>query len=198
MNPKIFFPSNKNVTKRAPIGLLYVGRLGPEKNTQTLFNAFLELVRRNTKFHLSVIGDGQQRDQLRALQRKTENVTWIPYCADATELAEHYRAADLFVHPGVEETFGLVALESQACGTPVVGIRGSYMDEIIMHDQSAWAERNSAEALADAIERMSACDLDSLGNVAAARIAEKYAWPQVFERLFSIYREVISSYRRAS
>jgi len=40
-----------------------------------------------------------------------------------------YRAADLFVHPGVQETFGLAALECQACGTPVVGIRGSYMGQ---------------------------------------------------------------------
>jgi alpha-1,6-mannosyltransferase len=41
----------------------------------------------------------------------------------------------LFVHSGVQETFGFVALESQACGTAVVGIRGSYMDRIILNGQ---------------------------------------------------------------
>ena len=65
-------------------------------------------------------------------KRACPNVTWMRYCTDSFDLARYYRAADLFVHPGTQETFGLVALESQACGTPVVGIRGSYMDRIIL------------------------------------------------------------------
>jgi alpha-1,6-mannosyltransferase len=104
----------------------------------------------------------------------------------------------LFVHPGVEETFGLVALESQACGTPVVGISGSYMDEVIQHDQSAWATTNKPDALAKAIEMMAANDLRAFGRTAAANVATRYAWPRVFDRLFSVYRDVITSYRRAS
>ena len=39
-----------------------------------------------------------------------------------------------------------MSLESQACGTPVVGIRGSYMDEVIRHDQGWWAEEETADA----------------------------------------------------
>jgi alpha-1,6-mannosyltransferase len=66
----------------------------------------------------------------------------------------------LFVHPGVQKTFGLVALESQACGTAVVGIRGSYMDRIILNDQRFWANDNSA----DAIENLSAQNLEEAGR----------------------------------
>ena len=129
--------------------LLYVGRLAREKNTQTLFQAFELLHRRYpNQFHLFVIGDGPQRKELKNLRQCTQNTSWIQYCTDSHDLARYYRAADLFVHPGVQETFGLVALESQACGTPVVGIRGSYMDRIICHDQESWAQENSAEALA--------------------------------------------------
>src|SRR5256885_10905231 len=39
------------------------------------------------------------------------NLSWIRYCADPCELAGYYRAADLFVHPGVQETFGLARSE---------------------------------------------------------------------------------------
>src|SRR2546426_6679023 len=118
--------------------LLYVGRLAREKNTRTLFRSFELLHRRYpNEFRLLVIGDGPQRNELRKLQRSScgSNVSWIAYCACPGELARLYRAADLFVHPGVQETFGLSALESQACGTPVVGIRGSYMDSVICHKQ---------------------------------------------------------------
>jgi alpha-1,6-mannosyltransferase len=177
--------------------LLYAGRLAKEKNTQTLLRAF-ELLRQRdqNKFHLVVIGDGPQRNKVQKLQRRTGNISWISYCADSVDLARYYRGADLFVHPGVQETFGLVALESQACGTPVVGIRGSYMDRIICHDQKSWAQENSPEALADAIDDFSAKKLSTLGKTAAGTTEKLYSWPRVFEELFCIYREVRANYRR--
>ena len=175
--------------------LLYVGRLAKEKNTETLFRSFDLLHRRRPNdFHLLVIGAGPQRSYLQKLQRRTGQVSSIQYCSDSGDLARYYRAADLFVHPGIQETFGLVALESQACGTPVMGIRGSYMDRIICHDQESWARENSAEALADAIEGLSARKLQMLGSAAARQAGADYAWPHVFEQLFCIYREVCSNY----
>jgi alpha-1,6-mannosyltransferase len=91
----------------------------------------------------------------------------------------------------------LVALESQACGTPVVGIRGSRLDGIILHDQEGWATENNQEALAAAIEKFSGRDLRALGQAAAKDAAENYGWPAVFDRLFCIYREVCANYRPA-
>jgi len=177
--------------------LLYIGRLAPEKNTATLFAAFEMLeTRRPNEFQLLVVGDGPQRERLRQLQAKTGNVKWIQYSTEAAELARFYRAANLFVHPGVQETFGLVSLESQACGTPVVGIRGSFMDRIIFHDQESWARENAPEALADAIEEFSRKDLRALGATAAGSAAGQYSWPRVFDRLFCIYREACASYTR--
>jgi alpha-1,6-mannosyltransferase len=208
VNTDIFkpVPDDRRAT-RAALGitsdqklLLYVGRLAKEKNTQTLFRAFELLYRRHPNgFHLLIIGDGPQRKQLRELQSRScgKNISWIQYCTESADLAHYYRAADLFVHPGVQETFGLVALESQACGTPVMGICGSYMDRIICHDQESWARENTAEALANAIEAASTKKLSILGEQ-AARIAENlYSWPRVFAELFCIYREVCANYRRS-
>jgi alpha-1,6-mannosyltransferase len=177
--------------------LLYVGRLAKEKNTATLLRAFKSLQRRRpNKFHLLVIGDGPDRIHLRNTQLRTKNLSWIRYCANPRELADFYRAADLFVHPGVQETFGLAALESQACGTPVVGIRGSCMDNVICHDQESWAVENSPDALASAIEQCSDRKLSALGKNAARVARHLYSWPRVFDELFCIYREVRSQYRR--
>jgi len=175
--------------------LLYVGRLAKEKNTARLFKAFAMLNEREPDgFHFLVIGEGPQRKQLLKLQKQHRNVSWIRYCAEPRELAGYYRGADLFVHPGVQETFGLVALESQTCGTPVVGIRGSAMDDLIFHDQSAWARENRAASLAATIDLMSKKDLRKLGAEASRTAARLHAWPQVFDRLFCIYREVCANY----
>jgi alpha-1,6-mannosyltransferase len=206
VNTDVFYPgANGDSGTRISLGvasdqkmLLYVGRLAKEKNTQLLFEAFDLLERRRPgDFHLVVIGDGPQRDHLERLRRQTDGaVSWLRYCEDSTELARYYRAADLFVHPGVQETFGLVALESQACGTPVVGIRGSRMDAVILHDQESWAGEKTPEALANAIEASTVRDLGKLGRDAARLARELHSWPRVFAQLFCIYRELCAEYRR--
>jgi glycosyltransferase involved in cell wall biosynthesis len=133
--------------------LLLVGRLASEKNVRTLFDAF-EILHRKApkKYHLLTVGDGALRPALVRLQQQTQCVTWLQYCREPAELASVYRTSDLFVHPGIQETFGLVTLESQACGTPVIGIRGSYMDRIIFPNQRHWAIDNTPGSLAEAIE----------------------------------------------
>jgi len=213
VNTGIFRPTPDDAgSTRAELGvddrtllLFYAGRLAHEKNTRVLFEAFRILAERAPgRFHLLITGDGQQRGELESLradlelpQSKIKNpkskITWLPYCADSEKLARLYRAADLFVHPGVQETFGLVALESQACGTPVVGIRGSYMDRIIHSDQTLWAVENSAPALARAILDACGQDLKKIGADAGAQVALRYSWTQVFERLFAIYRDVTNT-----
>ena len=175
--------------------LLYVGRLASEKNVRTLFEAFSILHSREPgKYRLLCVGDGTQRGLVQDLGAETQSVQWLPYCPDAGELAKLYRAADLFVHPGVQETFGLVALESQASGTPVVGIKGSYMDRIIFTDQKQWATENSPAALAEAISRKFTQNLPAAGLAASIEARERYSWKSAFQRLFHIYTEVVNQY----
>ncbi|MFZ0504992.1 MAG: glycosyltransferase [Chthoniobacterales bacterium] len=191
----IFRPGNDRDATRARLEipgdrflLLYVGRLAYEKNVRTLFDAFEILNTANIgRFHLLVVGDGHLRDQLRELSRGTKAVSWVRYISAQNELASVYRAADLFVHPSVQETFGLVALEAQACGTPVVGIRGSYMDRIILSDQTHWAEENSPESLAAAILESKKLDLMQIGEAASQQVAKRYSWRRVFRQMFDIY-----------
>ncbi len=174
--------------------LLYVGRLSPEKNTDTLFDAFALLAGRAAgSYHLVVAGDGPQRRRLQDLQGRCEGVHWLQYQREPEALARLYRAADIFVHPGVQETFGLVALESQACGTPVVGIRGSYMDRIIFNDQRHWAAESTPSALAAAVEAVAASGPRRLGAEAGARVGEAYSWDRVFDRLFAVYTSLVNA-----
>jgi alpha-1,6-mannosyltransferase len=186
--------SRLGISKDARL-LLYVGRLGTEKNVRTLFETFTFLRKRSLEpYELLCLGDGTQRPALIELQNQTSGVHWMPYCSDPIELARIYRAADLFVHPGVQETFGLVALESQASGTPVVGIKGSYMDRIIFSDQKQWATENSPSALAEAIEGKFTMDLRAAGLRASEEARGRYSWKTVFSRLMDIYSDVVARY----
>ncbi len=174
--------------------LLYVGRLAPEKNVRVLFEAFELLLRAGTHdVVLIVTGDGAERKRVEQLIASTKRVIWRPYLEDVKSLADVYRSADLFVHPGTQETFGLVTLESQACGTPVVAIRGSYMDRIIFPNLTHLARENTPAALAEAISQLLCEDTVALGVEASERVRVQYSWDQVFTRLFSVYEEVLGT-----
>jgi D-inositol-3-phosphate glycosyltransferase len=107
-------------------------------------------------------------------------------------LADWYRAADLTVVPSHSESFGLVALESQACGTPVVATSVGGLSTVVSHgstgmlvdghDSSAWA-RTLAALIADPARRRHL----SRGAVAHAR---NFSWDATADRMLEIYAEV--------
>ena len=66
----------------------------------------------------------------RQIKRLSKQLVALPKTERPRELAEAYTTADVFVHPGVEETFGMTVAEAQACGTPVVVAEGSACAEI--------------------------------------------------------------------
>jgi alpha-1,6-mannosyltransferase len=172
--------------------LLYVGRLAGEKNVQTLFSAF-ERLRRHSwiDYRLLCIGQGPWREQLQETSLATNGAAmWIPNITDSRELARYYRTADLAVHPSINETFGLVPLEEQACGLPVCGIRGSCLDENIMAGLQYWADTNRPAHLAAAIQRMTRADRPVLGKIASKEVRERYAWPVVLGEIWERYREL--------
>lgn len=179
----------------APTLLLYVGRLAAEKNTALLCEAIRRLVAmRPGEFHLIVAGEGTQRPAVEATARDTGAVTTFPFLKEHARLLELYHAADLFVHPGVKETFGLVTAEAQACGLPVVGIRGTSMDRVVCHSQDFWANTATAEALAGAIECARREDLRALGKEAEMGVRGRFSWEKVFARQFDLYAKVVQEW----
>ena len=207
MNHHLFYPHQERGEKmRSSIDfeqerqlLLYIGRLSPEKNVRLLLETFAHLHERYPgRYHLLVVGDGTLRPLLQRFQESTGEISWRPYCQDPEELADYYRAADLFIHPAIHETFGLVTLESQGCGTPVIGVRGSNMDRIVFSGIELWAREQTKVALAasifEASELLREGKLDHQIAKAASYIRDNYGWNRVFERLFAIYENVILAY----
>jgi alpha-1,6-mannosyltransferase len=196
----VFTPGRRNEEKRKELNvrpdqllLLYVGRLGYEKNLNTLIHAF-ELIDREWpgKYRLHLIGDGPLKPELLRHASSNPRMTVQPYISNSEELACSYLAADIFVHPGINETFGLVTLEAQACDLPVIGIRGTFMDELALTGSNRWAAENSPDALANAISefaRLPACQ----ANLKTAHLVQdRYSWGTVFNDLFNVYESVLS------
>jgi alpha-1,6-mannosyltransferase len=197
----IFRPGPREEERRSELNveedqifLLYVGRLAFEKNLHTLVRAFglLDDVSPG-KYRLHFIGQGSLGNELRALSKKRPRISIQSYLSDSADLVRNYRAADIFVHPGVHETFGLVTLEAQACGLPVIGIRGTFMDSLAFSGLDYWASENSPESLAFAISKFSNLPMVEVGRKASQIAHHHYSWAEVFKRLFALYDAVLPS-----
>jgi glycosyltransferase involved in cell wall biosynthesis len=116
---------------------------------------------------------------------------WI----DGEELASALSAADVFLMPSIQETFGLMAVEAMACGVPVIVFEGTALPEVIKSPRGGLAVpvKDSA-ALAVAIKRLlDNDDLRSELGANARQIAEdEYAFPMYVQRHISLYKEVIA------
>lgn len=98
--------------------LLYVGRLSREKNLPCLAQAFRQLHARRPDIGLVVVGEGPYEAELRQSLQDLPAV--FAGLQRGAALARHYASADLFVFPSRTDTLGVVLLEAQASGLPVL------------------------------------------------------------------------------
>jgi D-inositol-3-phosphate glycosyltransferase len=141
------------------IMLTFVGRIQPHKGPDVLLRAAAEMVTHSPHLRakLAVVimggasGSINELEKIKSLAKflKIEDITHFVNPVSRKVLPDWYRASDLVCVPSYSESFGLVALEAQACGTPVVataigglrtavsdGISGSLVDG---HDPKAWS-----------------------------------------------------------
>lgn len=106
-------------------------------------------------FTLVVIGDGPRRNYIEALAKaKLGNQVRFLGLVDRKELADVFSAGDLFAFPGLEESVGMVYLEAQECGLPVIATNDEGAPHVIRHEHSGLVTDVSINEFTDAIDRL--------------------------------------------
>ncbi|MGL5859552.1 MAG: D-inositol-3-phosphate glycosyltransferase [Angustibacter sp.] len=191
--------------------LLFVGRIQPLKAPDVLLDAVGRLLSRRPELRSRLVvavvggpsGSGlREPTSLVRLARQlgiADRVRFEPP-APAVQLARWYRAADVLVVPSHAESFGLVALEAQACGTPVLaadvsGLRDAVADGrsgvlIPGHDPDDWAARIEA-VLADPVRR---------ARLAAGALAHaaRFSWDRTVDDLIAVYSDAQARARHSA
>jgi D-inositol-3-phosphate glycosyltransferase len=182
------------------IMLTFVGRIQPHKGPDVLLRAAAEMVSHSphlrAKLAVVIMGgaSGSGLDELEKLKvlakfLKIEDVTHFVDPVSRENLPDWYRASDLVCVPSYSESFGLVALEAQACGTPVVataigglrtavsdGISGSLVDG---HDPKAWSAVIS-RLIAEPHRRL-------LLSMGAVEHASHFGWENTARKTLDVY-----------
>jgi D-inositol-3-phosphate glycosyltransferase len=188
----------------------FVGRIQPHKGPEVLIRATSELVKHSPllrhKLIVNVMG-GASGANTEEVDRLKELATWLAIDdvvrfappVPRADLAQWYRAADLVVVPSYSESFGLVALEAQACGTPVVatavgGLRTAVADGISGvlvdgHDPKAWSS-----VIARLLQEPQRRVLLSMG---AIEHASHFGWDATARGTLDIYDLVITESRKS-
>jgi alpha-1,6-mannosyltransferase len=171
---------------------MYVGRIAAEKDLDVLLRGWMQVEQR-TGARLVIVGDGPARRTL-SHAPGGDRAIWLPFQHDRDVLADLYGCINLYVAPGPAETFGLASLEALASGNPVLSVnQGGVSDTIGRSGAGALYASGDPDDLARVAERLLGDDLTRLGDQGRAYVEAHHGWSTVFDRLFAVYRRVISS-----
>ena len=204
VNLDLFRPMDQAAARRRlgfgedePI-VLYVGRFDPIKGIDRLLEAMAYLKHLKRMRLVIIGGDGPDTTEYRNLQQLSgqfgieKSVRFVGR-VEQSQLPPYYSAADALVVPSHYESFGLVGLESLACGTPVVATRVGAMEDIIENDKTGHLAADlTPRGLANSIERVILNPAGTLLSPDAIRASIlKYGWPNVAAAVFNEYETVL-------
>jgi glycosyltransferase involved in cell wall biosynthesis len=173
---------------------LFIGRLAREKGVRTLLGAWKRL----QAIPLKIRGEGPLTGEVQhAMRANNSCVTLLPR-ASAPQLSRMTKRARFLVWPseGFYETFGLVAIESFACGVPVICSRLGAMEEIVADGRTGLHfTAGDAEDLAQKVEWAWTHpeEMAAMGRAARAEYEAKYTAERNYEMLMEIYGRVLGT-----
>ena len=181
--------------------LLYVGRVEPLKGLGLLVETAAQIDSEDGVRMMVVGADangGQEMDRVKQLAKDRDLEDQIDFVGqvDHTELPLYYNAADVCVVPSYYESFGLVALESMACGTPVVATRVGGLSTIIQHGRTGYLKPwRCPDAFANSVEMLISSEglQQSMGE-AARRRAEAMGWGNVAAMMWDEYASLTGQF----
>jgi D-inositol-3-phosphate glycosyltransferase len=190
--------------------VLFVGRIERLKGIDTLIRAMGLVLQRHPEWKghvaLSIVGGdpddspavrSAEMERLRSLRAElglTDLVTFLGAKSQDT-LPYYYSAAEMVVMPSHYESFGMVALEAMACGTPVIASKVGGLSLIVQDRVTGYlVPERDVPSLAQKIELLlSDPSLGQFIGVQAMEWARRFRWPAIANRITELYDEILLS-----
>lgn len=166
--------------------VVFVGRLIPEKNIDTLIKAIGK-----EELSLGIIGDGPQREKLEALAKEKQfNVEFLGEL-EYEELIGVVKSSKIFALPSSREGFGITALEAMACGKPVLTVaEEKNAARYLVDDSRGLVVPLDEYDLKNGALKLLGEDLSKYED-STKKFAKKYDWDRVVDEALGAYRELL-------
>jgi glycosyltransferase involved in cell wall biosynthesis len=170
---------------------LTASRLVPYKRIELIVDAFRHMPQRK----LIVLGDGPEFSRIRS--RASSNVTLMGHQSGEV-LRSHMQAARAFVF-AAEEDFGIVTVEAQACGTPVIAFgRGGSIETVVEGVTGLFFREQTAEAIIDAVERFESTGMGRWNSQAIRSHAEQFNAARFREEFRTFVEAQFTRFRKSA
>lgn len=189
-----FHPNRRDMAFREALGVkarqplfVYAGRFDHEKRVLMILEAFLQAAE-GTEHHLLLMGEGVLKPQVMARAAANRRIHVCDFQPSRTELARALASSDCYLTASPHETFGLSIIEAQACGLPVIGVKGGALIERVPEAVGALGRVDSVEEMAAHMANGAAWRCGK-GRAARQWVAQQFSWDRTFEQLFTLYDE---------
>jgi glycosyltransferase involved in cell wall biosynthesis len=177
-------------------GALFVGRISQEKGVTTLLKAWGMI---GDSLPLKIVGDGPLKHVVQSAALCTHNICWLGQ-QTIKEVYTLMAKAEILVFPSEwYETFGRVAIEAFAHGTPVIASRIGAIAEIVAHHRTGLLfEPGNARDLSEKVQwaKEHPAEMSRMGRNARAEYEAKYTPEKNYHMLMAIYEQAIENHRR--
>jgi glycosyltransferase involved in cell wall biosynthesis len=170
--------------------IIYVGRLMSFKNINLIFEALAQIKYNNKTLTCCIIGEGPAKLGLQNLAKDlgiADQINWLGFLEKSEDVYANIKASKMFILPSAREGFGIVAIEANACGVPVLTANypANAAKDLIQEGVNGYVFKPETTELAKLIEEK--IDNTREFNKRTVKVAKKYDWDILAKQLSIIY-----------
>ena len=196
IDPLLEKPAVQDIQQRAndALSLLTIGSLDENKNHKLLLQGFAELCAKNHKYHLTIIGDGNQKIALKNYSRElgiADKVLFTGYL-DREDLVNHLERANIYIHTSMIETFGVSMIEALARGKIVITTKSGGPRDFITPHNGIFIDDMTPAMVARAIDEVAHNFNNYQPQKIAADIMSHYRASHIAKQLILLYEDILA------